>query len=130
MRDWLAAEAVEAYQAAAQWKNFGTIAAIPTVGIEQNNAKANANAKSTDLPLPELPRLLKLVCRRLPVEYRPAMIIASLPILGTLATRIRFEYLDRQEQSVTPTSLNSLLCRWRKLNRIDKTADGHWKRLQ
>ena len=58
-------------------------------------------AKSTDLPLPELPRLLKLVCRRLPEEYRPAMVIASLPILGTLATRIRFEYLDRQEQSLS-----------------------------
>ena len=58
-------------------------------------------AKSTDLPLPELPRLLKLVCRRLPEDYRPAMVIASLPILGTLATRIRFEYLDRQEQSLS-----------------------------
>ncbi|MBQ6777616.1 MAG: DUF3987 domain-containing protein [Paludibacteraceae bacterium] len=57
--------------------------------------------KSTDLPLPELPRLLKLVCRRLPEDYRPAMVIASLPILGTLATRIRFEYLDRQEQSLS-----------------------------
>jgi len=55
--------------------------------------------KSTALPLPELPRLLKLVCRRLPEDYRAAMIIASLPVLGTLATRIRFEYLDRQEQS-------------------------------
>jgi len=57
--------------------------------------------KATDLPLPELPRLLKLVCRRLPEDYRPAMVIASLPILGTLATRIRFEYLDRQEQSLS-----------------------------
>ena len=58
-------------------------------------------AKSTALPLPELPRLLKLICRRLPADYRPAMVIASLPILGTLATRIRFEYLDRQEQSLS-----------------------------
>ncbi len=57
--------------------------------------------KSTALPLPELPRLLKLVCKRLPEDYRAAMIIASLPILGTLATRIRFEYLDRQEQSLS-----------------------------
>ncbi len=64
-------------------------------------ARGVSAEKSTDLPLPELPRLLKLVCRRLPVEYRPAMIIASLPILGTLATRIRFEYLDRQEQSLS-----------------------------
>ena len=60
-----------------------------------------SNLKSTDLPLPELPRLLKLICRRLPVDYRPAMVIASLPILGTLATRIRFEYLDCQEQSLS-----------------------------
>ena len=58
-------------------------------------------AKAVDLPLPELPRLLRLVCRRLPEDYRPAMVIASLPILGTLATRIRFEYLDRQEQSLS-----------------------------
>ena len=60
-----------------------------------------SNLKSTDLALPELPRLLRLVCRRLPEDYRPAMVIASLPVLGTLATRIRFEYLDRQEQSLS-----------------------------
>ena len=58
-------------------------------------------AKSTDLALPELPRLLKLICRRIPEDYRPAMVIASLPVLGTLATRIRFEYLDRQIQSLS-----------------------------
>lgn len=29
------------------------------------------------------------------------MIIAALPVLGTLATRIRFEYLDRQEHSLS-----------------------------
>ena len=58
-------------------------------------------AKSTVLPLPELPRLLKLVCRRLPADYRPAMVIASLPVLGTLATKIRFNYLDMQEQSLS-----------------------------
>jgi len=69
---------------------------------EMSNLKSQpANAKSTDLALPELPRLLKLVCRRLPADYRPAMIVASLPVLGTLATGIRFEYLDRQEQSLS-----------------------------
>ena len=57
--------------------------------------------KSTALPLPQLPPLLRLICRRLPEDYRAAMIIASLPVLGTLATRIRFEYLDRQEQSLS-----------------------------
>ena len=78
---------------------------LPDFGIcerELSSAARGVSAeKSTDLPLPELPRLLKLVCRRLPEDYRAAMIIASLPILGTLATRIRFEYLDRQEQSLS-----------------------------
>lgn len=66
-----------------------------------NDKSQMTNSKATDLPLPELPRLLKLVCRRLPEDFRPAMVIASLPILGTLATRIRFEYLDRQIQSLS-----------------------------
>ena len=66
-----------------------------------NDKSQMTNSKATDLPLPELPRLLKLVCRRLPEDYRAAMIIASLPVLGTLATRIRFEYLDKQEQSLS-----------------------------
>ena len=57
--------------------------------------------KATELALPELPRLLKLLCKRLPEDYRPAMVIASLPVLGTLATRIRFNYLDMQEQSLS-----------------------------
>ena len=60
-----------------------------------------SNLKSTMLELPPLPRLLRLICRRLPADFQPAMVIASLPILGTLATRIRFEYLDRQEQSLS-----------------------------
>jgi len=66
-----------------------------------NDKSQITNDKSTMLPLPELPRLLKLICRRLPEDYRPAMVIAALPILGTLATRVRFEYLDRQEQSLS-----------------------------
>ena len=65
------------------------------------SARNVRSEKATDLPLPELPRLFKLICRRLPADYRPAMIVASLPVLGTLATGIRFEYLDRQEQSLS-----------------------------
>ena len=49
--------------------------------------------------LPPLPRVLELICRRLPEPFRPAMVIASLPILGALATRVRFQYLDKQEHS-------------------------------
>ena len=76
--------------------------AIAICEREMTNDKSQmSHLKSVDLPLPELPRLLKLVCRRLPADYRPAMLIASLPVLGTLATGIRFEYLDRQEQSLS-----------------------------
>ena len=76
--------------------------AIAICEREMTNDKFEiSNIKSTMLKLPPLPRLLKLICRRLPEEFQPAMVIASLPILGTLATRIRFEYLDRQEQSLS-----------------------------
>ena len=68
---------------------------------EVTGSGLQVTGKASDLSLPELPRLLKLICKRLPEDYRPAMVIASLPVLGTLATRIRFEYLDRQEQSLS-----------------------------
>ncbi len=57
---------------------------------------ADSEASTT---LPPLPRVLELICRRLPESFRPAMVIAALPILGTLATRVRFQYLDKQEHS-------------------------------
>jgi len=57
--------------------------------------------KAAEMAMPELPRLLRLVCKRLPMDYRPAMVIASLPVLGALATKIRFDYLDKQEQSLS-----------------------------
>lgn len=57
--------------------------------------------RASEMAMPALPKLLQIICRRLPQEYRPAMVIASLPVLGTLATRIRFEYLDRQVQSLS-----------------------------
>jgi hypothetical protein len=52
-----------------------------------------------EVGLPPLPRVLELICRRLPESFRPAMVIAALPILGALATRVRFQYLDKQEHS-------------------------------
>ena len=54
---------------------------------------------ASEMELPALPRLLRILCRRLPIAYRAAMIIASLPVLGTLATRVRFKYLDKQSHS-------------------------------
>ena len=68
-----------------------TASELPTTGV--------AELQRSDLSLPPLPRVLDLICRRLPEPFRPAMVIASLPILGALATRVRFQYLDKQEHS-------------------------------
>ncbi|MBQ3914567.1 MAG: DUF3987 domain-containing protein, partial [Paludibacteraceae bacterium] len=77
--------------------------AIATVEreIEAESDPKSQLPRASEMPLPKLPKLLQLLCRRLPSSYRPAMIVASLPILGTLATKIRFEYLDCQEQSLS-----------------------------
>ena len=66
-----------------------------------DNLPCGLKERACDMAMPALPKLLQIICRRLPEEYRPAMVIASLPVLGTLATRIRFEYLDRQVQSLS-----------------------------
>lgn len=84
-------------------------ATIPTVvqaaialceKCSDNEAKLSLE-KATNMPMPPLPKLLQIICRKLPADYQPAMVIAALPILGTLATRVRFEYLDRQMQSLS-----------------------------
>ena len=67
--------------------------------VENEEAKEEDTKGNDELDLPKLPRVLELICRRIPEGFRPAMIIASLPILGALATRIRFQYLDKQEHS-------------------------------
>ena len=68
-----------------------TASELPTTGV--------AELQRSDLSLPPLPRVLELICRRLPEPFRPAMVIAAMPILGALATRVRFQYLDKQEHS-------------------------------
>ncbi|MBQ2143002.1 MAG: hypothetical protein II204_07610, partial [Alistipes sp.] len=65
---------------------------------EEKNSSLITHSSSLN-ELPPLPRVLELICRRLPERFRPAMVIASLPILGALATRVRFQYLDKQEHS-------------------------------
>ena len=70
---------------------------------EHANSEAEKSTSSlegrNEVGLPSLPRVLELICRRLPEPFRPAMVIAALPILGALATRVRFQYLDKQEHS-------------------------------
>ena len=65
---------------------------------EENHSSLITHSSSLN-ELPPLPRVLELICKRLPLDFRPAMVIASLPILGALATRVRFQYLDKQEHS-------------------------------
>ena len=65
----------------------------------EGEAPASNLIASSPNSLPPLPRVLELICRRLPEPFRPAMVIAALPILGALATRVRFQYLDKQEHS-------------------------------
>ena len=75
--------------------------AITTAQQSNSEGEAPASSLIASSPdsLPPLPRVLELICRRLPESYRPAMVIAALPILGALATRVRFQYLDKQEHS-------------------------------
>ena len=74
--------------------------AITTASLASNlPSTGEADLQHSDLTLPPLPRVLELICRRLPESFRPAMVIAALPILGALATRVRFQYLDKQEHS-------------------------------
>ena len=75
------------------------IAAAQLSNTEQENNSSLITHSSSLNELPPLPRVLELICRRLPESFRPAMVIASLPILGALATRVRFQYLDKQEHS-------------------------------
>jgi hypothetical protein len=50
--------------------------------------------------IPEhLPRLLHLLTKSYPEEYRAAILLSALPILGTLATRARAIYFDGAEHS-------------------------------
>ena len=75
--------------------------AITTAQQSNSEGEPPASSLIASSPdsLPPLPRVLELICRRLPESYRPAMVIAALPILGALATRVRFQYLDKQEHS-------------------------------
>lgn len=75
--------------------------AITLAQVEFENTQETPNNQDTTTPLemPKLPRVLELICKRLPEPFRPAMVIAALPVLGTLATRVRFDYLDHQEHS-------------------------------
>lgn len=49
--------------------------------------------------MPPMPDLFRIFADTCPPEYKAAMVLSLLPICGTLATRIRGEYIDRTAHS-------------------------------
>lgn len=74
--------------------------ALAMVNAESQQTVLNkTQTETSDLIMPKLPKVLDIICNHLPESFRPAMVIASLPVLGTLATKVRFQYLDHAEHS-------------------------------
>jgi hypothetical protein len=69
-----------------------------TSGDEPDDESTKQTRKR--MPVPErLPRLLTLLTKSFPREYQSTILMATLPILGTLATRARAVYFDGEEHS-------------------------------
>lgn len=66
-----------------------------------SDTESAAASAQTKLPLPRLPRMLQLIVKPFPEEFRPAVLVMALPLLGTLATAVRATYLDGVEMSLT-----------------------------
>lgn len=49
--------------------------------------------------MPPMPDLFRIFVETCPPEYRAAMVLSLLPVCGTLATRVRGEYIDRTAHS-------------------------------
>ena len=81
----------------------GALIAVRQMQEDENKAEALDIRKYSpeDLEMPRLPKVLQVICRRLPKSYHPAMVIASLPILGALATSVRMKYIDGQTHSLS-----------------------------
>ena len=72
-------------------------AAIKEEDVEQRLQQLEARPDSR----PDMPAVFREYCRAVPEEFSWPMTAALLPILGTLATRVRAHYLDGREQSTT-----------------------------
>src|SRR5574344_1329956 len=68
--------------------------------LEAQQTESTLNKQKKFDPVPEhLPRMLQLLTKSYPAEYHAAILIASLPVLGTLATHARAIYFDGAEHS-------------------------------
>ncbi len=54
----------------------------------------NSTLSTLNTSLPPLPPLIQQVVKTAPADFKPAAILCQLPILGTLASRLRARYLD------------------------------------
>lgn len=52
-------------------------------------------------PMPELPKVMMSILALFPESLREAVFFACLPLLGFLATRVRFNYMNNQERSLS-----------------------------
>ena len=59
------------------------------------------NAVRQSMQIPRLPRMLQLLVKPYPEDYHAAVVIASLSILGTLATKVRSTYIDGSTHSLS-----------------------------
>lgn len=68
--------------------------------LEKDGTKLEEVVYDADsLGLPPLPRVLEIMSGHVPANFRAPLIIGLLPILGALATGIRFQYRDGMEHS-------------------------------
>ena len=70
--------------------------------LSQAAEEGEAEAAAPAMPareMPPMPDLFRIFTDTCPPEYRAAMVLSLLPICGTLATRIRGEYIDRTAHS-------------------------------
>ncbi len=61
------------------------------------------------IPPKEIPRLFELCCSKVSNGFKPAMICAMLPVLGTLATKPRYEYKRMDEEHSSEIHSNTFI---------------------
>lgn len=69
--------------------------------IKTEISKESVVYDANQQPLPPLPRVLEILTSHVPENFRSAMIISALPLLGTVGTGIRFYYRDGFEHSLS-----------------------------
>ena len=72
---------------------------------EQDLEDIDEEEENKDLNLPPLPPIFKQFCRIAPDDFKVPTIFALLPVLGTLASRLRAVYLDGERHACNFTTV-------------------------